>query len=259
MKNKLIYLFASAVLIATGCSQETPAAGDGLYRLHIGGTVDATVATRAAATPTTADFALKITDAEGAEQSWETITKFNQEAPVFTEGDYTVFASYGDANAEGLDKPYYSASKGIRIRRRTTNNVELTATIGNSQAVVRATQQFLDYYSDAQFTITTGSGNKFTFTPEEVGDGVPVWVKTGTTLTVKGTARKQSQTGTIEGLTITFNDETLDNTKAATCHIFTFDAQEAGSATLEITYGDEPAEIREVDSEMNDAAIKDEE
>ena len=75
----------------------------------------------------------------------------------------------------------------------------MTATIANSQTVVRATEQFLNYFHDAQFTVTTASGNQFDFTPGSTPADEPVFVKSATTLKVTGTARRQSQTGTDEG------------------------------------------------------------
>ena len=79
---------------------------------------------------------------------------------------------------------------------RRTVNADLTATVANSQVVIRATEQFLAYFHDARFTVTTASGNEFAFTPGSDPADEPVFVKGGTRLTVTGTARRQSPTGT---------------------------------------------------------------
>ena len=47
--------------------------------------------------------------------------------------------------------------------------------------------------------MTTASGNEFAFTPGSDPADEPVFVKGGTRLTVTGTARRQSPTGTGEG------------------------------------------------------------
>ena len=60
---------------------------------------------------------------------------------------------------------------------RRAATVEMTATIANSQTVVRATEQFLNYFHDAQFTVTTASGNQFDFTPGSTPADEPVFVK----------------------------------------------------------------------------------
>lgn len=85
----------------------------------------------------------------------------------------------------------------------------------------------------------------------------PVFVKGGTRLTVTGTARRQSPTGTGEGPEVTFSAQTLDATTPRTCHIITYDAKNAGSATLTITLGDSYTDTRTLDCEVNEGAIDD--
>lgn len=85
----------------------------------------------------------------------------------------------------------------------------------------------------------------------------PVFVKSATTLKVTGTARRQSQTGTDEGPKVTFSEQTLEATSPRTCHIFTFDAKDAGSVTLTVTLSDDYTETRQIDCEVNEGAIDD--
>ncbi|BBL00111.1 hypothetical protein A3BBH6_03470 [Alistipes onderdonkii subsp. vulgaris] len=85
----------------------------------------------------------------------------------------------------------------------------------------------------------------------------PVFVRGGTRLTVTGTARRQSPTGTGEGPEVTFSAQTLDATTPRTCHIITYDAKNAGSATLTITLGDSYTDTRTLDCEVNEGAIDD--
>lgn len=79
----------------------------------------------------------------------------------------------------------------------------------------------------------------------------------GTRLTVTGTARRQSPTGTGEGPEVTFSAQTLDATTPRTCHIITYDAKNAGSATLTITLGEDYTDTRPIDCEVNEGAIDD--
>lgn len=104
-------------------------------------------------------------------------------------GSYTVAIAHGDPDAEGAGKPYYYAEQKIEVLPRRTVNADLTATVANSQVVIRATEQFLAYFHDARFTVTTASGNEFAFTPGSDPADEPVFVKGGTRLTVTGTAR----------------------------------------------------------------------
>lgn len=170
---------------------------------------------------------------------------------------HTVSVAHGDPDAEGIDKPYYAAEKRVEVLPRRAATVEMTATIANSQTVVRATEQFLNYFHDAQFTVTTASGNQFDFTPGSTPADEPVFVKSATTLKVTGTARRQSQTGTDEGPKVTFSEQTLEATSPRTCHIFTFDAKDAGSVTLTVTLSDDYTETRQIDCEVNEGAIDD--
>ena len=206
--------------------------------------------------PAAGAFSLTVTGETGT-QKWDTLTEFEQSQTVFRMGSYTVAIAHGDPDAEGAGKPYYYAEQKIEVLPRRTVNADLTATVANSQVVIRATEQFLAYFHDARFTVTTASGNEFAFTPGSDPADEPVFVKGGTRLTVTGTARRQSPTGTGEGPEVTFSAQTLDATTPRTCHIITYDAKNAGSATLTITLGDSYTDTRTLDCEVNEGAIDD--
>lgn len=242
MKKQLIYLLASAGLLAAGCSTENAPETTGYGTLSVSCTADTSIDTAAGETGT---------------QKWDTLTEFEQSETVFRMGSYTVAIAHGDPDAEGAGKPYYYAEQKIEVLPRRTVNADLTATVANSQVVIRATEQFLAYFHDARFTVTTASGNEFAFTPGSDPADEPVFVKGGTRLTVTGTARRQSPTGTGEGPEVTFSAQTLDATTPRTCHIITYDAKNAGSATLTITLGDSYTDTRTLDCEVNEGAIDD--
>ena len=217
--RKLLYLLASAAVMAGGCSEkkETPA-GEGCGTIRIACEADATIdaaaamaavqgATRAAAKPDGKDFTLRIRG-ENFDKSWATVAAYNAEetAYSFPEGRYTITVTYGDPNAE--------------------------------------------------FTVTTGAGGIFTFRPCDEAEAEAVWVQAGKPLTLKGTARGQSQDGTSEGPLYTFTPEPLEAARPATRHIFTLDAKKAGSATLTVTLGEGYTETVELDVELNDEATE---
>ncbi len=242
MKKQLICLLASAGLLAAGCSTENAPETTGYGTLSVSCTADTSIDTAAGASGT---------------QKWDTLTEFEQSETVFRMGSYTVAIAHGDPDAEGAGKPYYYAEQKIEVLPRRTVNADLTATVANSQVVIRATEQFLAYFHDARFTVTTASGNEFAFTPGSDPADEPVFVKGGTRLTVTGTARRQSPTGTGEGPEVTFSAQTLDATTPRTCHIITYDAKNAGSATLTITLGEDYTDTRTLDCEVNEGAIDD--
>lgn len=174
-------------------------------------------------------------------------------------GAYTVAIAHGDPDAEGAGKPYYYAEQKIEVLPRRTVNADLTATVANSQVVIRATEQFLAYFHDARFTVTTASGNEFAFTPGSDPADEPVFVKGGTRLTAHGDRHgtPPEPDGHGEGPEVTFSAQTLDATTPRTCHIITYDAKNAGSATLTITLGDSYTDTRTLDCEVNEGAIDD--
>lgn len=93
-------------------------------------------------------------------------------------GSYTVAIAHGDPDAEGAGKPYYYAEQKIEVLPRRTVNADLTATVANSQVVIRATEQFLAYFHDAKnagsatLTITLGEDYTDTRTLDcEVNEG----------------------------------------------------------------------------------------
>ena len=173
MKRQLIYLMASAALLAAGCSTENKAEGTEYGTLKVSCTADGSIDAAsddtsrmpaAPSVPQAGDFTLTVTGESGT-QKWDTLAEFEQSETVFRMGAYTVSVAHGDPDAEGIDKPYYAAEKSVEVLPRRAATVEMTATIANSQTVVRATEQFLNYFHDAQFTVTTASGNQFDFTP----------------------------------------------------------------------------------------------
>ena len=216
MKKQLIYLLASAGLLAAGCSTENAPETTGYGTLSVSCTADTSIDTASAEAsgtpeaPAAGAFSLTVTGETGT-QKWDTLTEFEQSETVFRMGSYTVAIAHGDPDAEGAGKPYYYAEQKIEVLPRRTVNADLTATVANSQVVIRATEQFLAYFHDARFTVTTASGNEFAFTPGSDPADEPVFVKGGTRLTVTGTARRQSPTGTGEGPEVTFSAQTLDS------------------------------------------------
>ena len=127
--------------------------------------------------------------------------------------------------------------------------------IVNAQVLVSATESFLNYFHDATFTVTTSAGNRFTFTPGAETADEAVFVEAGTTLTLTGTAKLQSQTGTAFDRNYAFPEQRLDRTVARTRHTFLFDARDNGSATLTINLDDGFLDERTIDVELNDDTL----
>lgn len=258
MNRYLLYILASAAATLAGCSKSDGESDgtDGTGRLRLLGSADVQIETRAeveiSPAPAADELSLRITGT-GYDRSWETVAAFPQEQEVFQKGGYKAVVTWGDPEAEGAGKAWYYGETEFEIVARQTVEARIVAQIANSQTVVRATEAFLKYFHDAQFTLTTGSGAQFVFAPGSQTPGEAVFVKAGTTLSVKGTAFQQT------GTAVTFPEQTLSRTKPRTRHTFTFDAQDTGSARLEITLGEQYVDTRVIAVELNDAAIPEKE
>lgn len=256
MKNYLIILLASAAIIAGGCSKnETPAGTADYGSMRILCNPDAMISTRSeiAVTPVPAagEFALTITG-DDYSHSWSSIPEYNDSQTVLKAGTYTAEISCGDPKAEGVGKAYYHGTKPFQIVARQSTEETIPAQIANSQVLVTTTEAFRNYFHEATFTVTTASGNRFTFTPGSESADEAVFVQAGTRLTLTGKAKLQSQTGTAFDRSYTFPEQTLDKTAARTRHTFCFDARDNGSITLSINLLDEFVEERTINVELND-------
>ena len=200
--------------------------------------------------PTAGEFALTISGPEFS-KTWESLAAFNDAGERLQAGSCTAELRYGDPKAEGVGKVCYYGSKAIEIVARQRVPVQ----IANAQVLVSATESFLNYFHDATFTVTTSAGNRFTFTPGAETADEAVFVEAGTTLTLTGTAKLQSQTGTAFDRNYAFPEQRLDRTVARTRHTFLFDARDNGSATLTINLDDGFLDERTIDVELNDDTL----
>lgn len=280
MKRLFIILSAAALTAGAGCSNnesEAPADGYGRLSIDCSASDDITAGIQAAApagpyAPTRAgipageEFALRITGTD-YDRSWETLAAFPSEEELFVKGSYTAAVTWGNPAEEGFGKYSYAGEREFTIQPRQTTEVHITASIVNSQVLVRTTEQFRRYFHDARFNVTTGSENSFDFTFEKGTDDPDqadeaLCVATATSLAVNGSARRQSATGTDQGSEVTFPEQRLDATTPRTRHIFEYDAADAGSATLKIYIGvdengdDLLVETRVIEVELNDDSIK---
>lgn len=95
MKKQLIYLLASACLLAAGCSTENKTDETGYGTLAINCTADTSIDTASAEAsgtpevPAAGAFSLTVTGETGT-QKWDTLTEFEQSQTVFRMGAYTV-------------------------------------------------------------------------------------------------------------------------------------------------------------------------
>ncbi len=252
MKKYLIFCVASAIALA-GCSkeQEQPASGtDGVGRVEFACVSNASVdeLTRAvvdlpaSCKPSDNLFKLELVSEDGTYRKvYDPFSTYDR--PFLTAGNYTATVSYGDPEGEGETAFCYGGSTPFTVVARRTTNETVTARLINSAVKLSTTEWFDKYYTGATFTLTTGSGNSFDFTP---GEGKMIFVKAGTALSLKGAATKSQN-----GVAVTFPERTIGTTAATSLYTIRVDASQAGEGTLTITFDDSMISVEPVDIELN--------
>lgn len=155
-KSKGILLMAFAAGLGfTSCSDESPWRGsseEGGIELSLNTDGRVMRMTRAddsqsPVVPASDSFAINLTKSDGSySKDWSSLEGFNRE-DAFPIGDYTLKASYGDIAQEGFDNPYYVGHTEVHVAPGVTNNVSVTATLGNAMVSVRYTDEFKANFS----------------------------------------------------------------------------------------------------------------
>ena len=186
---------AALLLLAASCSKQengTPS-GDGYGRIRLHGTADVSIATRAEIDVTTlgvtvpqpSELALTIhSDDPEVNSVWENADTFNAADTLFKAGVYTATPTYGDPEAEGENKPYYSGTEQFDLTAGTTAEVTVTARIANSMAEIRTTEP-RPLFPRRDLHAPDGSGNEFRFTPGAEPADSPVFVQAGTSISIQ--------------------------------------------------------------------------
>ncbi|MCM1300880.1 MAG: DUF4493 domain-containing protein [Alistipes senegalensis] len=289
LKYSLLSLVA--VVSAAACSDDDGFGGDARCRgrLDIGGTASAAVVTRAETNlpdvcpglkvPAKEELRLILTGSDIAElesgdtgpvevgrfdyaKEWETLAQYGKEMPDLFPGEYRAVLEYGTPDAVGPDAPYYRGENkaAVRIGKETVCRVDVK--VRNSVVRVVATDEFKNYFYEPEFRLyldgsdeplADETGEPFVFTLSDTDR--PIFVPAGTTVTVKGSVRRPSQTSDGAGELLSIDELPARATVAGTLHTFRFTAQ-AGSAGLEVVFM-EPEAGGSDDVEINDDAVSD--
>lgn len=252
-KNLLTIAMWGGAILLSGCSKEA-AETDGSGYAAFACMPDIVVEEQTRATvqlpidiPAAADFRLEVTNADGSyKEVYDEFRKYDQ--PSMKSGEYTATFSLGDPEAESSTAYRFEGSTRFKVTANRTTQVTVRPKLVNSAIRLSTTEWFDNYYSSAQFTVTTEAGNSFAFTPTS---GQTIFVKAGTALKLRGTAVKAQN-----GAEVTFPESTIGTTKASSLHTLTIDATQAGGGALRITLGstDEMTEVAPVEIELNPEA-----
>ena len=255
--KRIIYYILPAALLATACTRTTDIdGGKGYGVIAIAAALSAqTDADNGSPfiydgpfTPNESNLALTVTDADGVTRQWDSVAEYNAEEHYFAAGEYDIELSYGDSNDEGYDKPCYAGTAHVVVKPRTATNATVTVAIANSLVIIECSDNFGNYFPEADFKVVTEADNTFDVqTPMDE----PLFVSAGQTFTIECTARKQT------GETVVFPPESIGITQPRTRYIVKYDVAQAGGAMLTISLNDQPVEVIDIENELNDKSLPD--
>lgn len=187
----------------------------------------------------------------------KTFTPFSSyNEPSLDPGSYHAVFTYGDAQAQGFNKPYYrgeavmagTTDTALAVVEGKTAQAQATLTVQNALARVTATNAFKKYFSSIDLKICIDG------VATEAGYGTePIFLPAGKTVTVRGTAVRPSQDGVAAGKTVAV-ELPADKAVAArpgVMHTFEFNVN-AGSLCVTVTLGDYAETVDLGSAELND-------
>ncbi len=174
----------------------------------------------------------------------KTLAEYNVAQPMlYASDDYTATFHYGESGVEGEDGAYYAATTEFEILARGTAEESVTVDLQNSIVRVECDDMFAGYYTDAQFKVTTGTGNSFTF---DAPTDKLVFVEAQTTITIEGSATKVNG-----GSRVTFSPVEIGTTSAKSISRIKVAASSIGASNLTITLDDTLTEMEITSVELN--------
>ena len=243
---RTLILSCAIALTAVGCSDKELEAGRGRMRVALSAddsTLELTRASLGLNTPAAADFALTVFDATGeVVGEWTSLADYD-EASVYNVGNYSAKATYGKTSIEAFETPCFEGTKEFAILNDETTQVEITAYVANAVVKIECTDAFKNYFTAHNFVLTTAAGTELSFPADETRRA---FIQPDS-FRVTGTATTQT------GSAVTINKE-FSNLVAKTLYIVKFDVNSGnvGSATITISFNDEPVAEIPVDIELNE-------
>lgn len=245
-KFKTLALLFATALTMVSCSEEGLESGRGRLNVALSADDSAIELSRGSlglTKPAAADFKLTILDSAGElVDEWTSLADFD-ETTLFNVGNYTAKVQYGSTLTEAFETPCFIGSQNYAILDDQTTNVTVNAYVANAVVRIDYTDAFYNYFADFSFTLTTAAGTKFQF---PIGENRRAFIDP-LDFSVAGTATTQT------GSTINF-EKSFSNIAAKTLYTVKFDVNSGnvGSATVTVTFNDEPVAEIPVDIELND-------
>lgn len=189
--------------------------------------------------PSSGKFAIVVAGNDGKEVYNGLLEAYKTSTALKT-GNYTVKASYGAANEEGFDKPYFKGEKTFSITGGGNTTVSIPVTLANSMIRMAYSDNFKAYYSDYSFTVKTGSGTEISF-PK--GESRAAFVE-AFKISISGTLKNQS------GKEQVFTKD-YTGLEPKKCYTVKFDVSNVGTGTVRITFDETVDDVTLADVDLN--------
>ena len=164
-------------------------------------------------------------------------------SPVtLTAGNYTAIASYGSLTDEGFDKPCFKGEQSFSVTGGGSQTVTVKVKLAGSIVKLSFSESFTNYFSDWNFTLTTGGGTVISIPKSETR---AVFMD-AYSFKISGSLTNQG------GATQTFAEKEFRNLEPATCYTVRFDASNVGSNTITITFDETTTDAELVEVDLND-------
>lgn len=187
--------------------------------------------------PQSGQFKVSITDAQDA------VTPVNDisQAVALAAGNYSAKAEFGSCSEEGFDKPCFIGSKEFSVQGGSRTDVSINVKLANCLVKVETTPEFRKYYTDYNFTITSGAGTEVLFAKDESRAAF----FDAYLIRVKGSLVGQN------GKSVNFESKEYKNLAPATCYTLKFDVSNVGSSSIKISFNDSAEDVSLGEYELN--------
>lgn len=174
---------------------------------------------------------------------WESVGQFNSNEE-FKVGSYTLEAYYGDASEEGFDKPHYYGSTRLTVRENEVTNVSLPVGLANSMVLIKTTDAFDGYFTEAAFALkSTGSTNEVAY---PAGSENAAYMKPGDITVYADVTKPDGKSARLEAATFKAEPK---------CHYTVsvdVNGGQVGAASMVITFSDDLDGTETVEIELSD-------
>lgn len=181
MKQKMLMglTVVAAAALLTGCDDSVGSTSEKQGRIFPTVSVNADVISsenaqsgtksRASMGVDPSQLAIDLNSADGSVvRHWDSLDQFPT-GEDWAVGAYTMEASYGSLDEEGINKPYYYGRTEFTVKDSETTPVKLTAQLANSMVTVSYTENFKKYFQTYSLELLTAGNNRVAYPADAAG------------------------------------------------------------------------------------------